>query len=68
MKTRVSRFGFRRIGSRDSGSTASLGEYKSKATRSKLSPRDPPLVSTSLDSGKSRLPDLRFRKIFKKKP
>ena len=66
VKTRVSRFGFRRIRSRDSGSSVSLGEYKSKPTRSNLTPRDPPIASTSLDGGKSRLPGLRFRKIFKK--
>ena len=64
--TRVSRFGFRRIRSRDSSSSLSLGEYKSKVDRSKLTPRDPPIASTSLDGGKSRLPGVRFRKIFKK--
>ena len=68
VKTRMSRFGFRRIRSKDSGSSVLLSEYKSKPTRSKLTPRDPPIASTSLDGGKKRLPGLRFRKIiFKKK-
>ena len=69
VKTRKSRFGFRRrLKSKISGSTASLSEYKSKAARSKQTPRDPPITSQSLDSGKSRLPILKFRKnIFRKK-
>eukprot|EP00092_Neocalanus_flemingeri_P045551 GFUD01050943.1.p1 GENE.GFUD01050943.1~~GFUD01050943.1.p1 ORF type:complete len:105 (-),score=18.35 GFUD01050943.1:183-497(-) len=69
VKIRKSRFGFkRRLKSKVSGSTVSLGEYKYKPTMSKQTPRNPPQTSQSLDGGRSRLPLLKFsKKIFKKK-
>jgi len=67
MKTRLPRFSLRKIRSKDSGSSLSLSDYKSRPNRSKLTPRDSDTTSYSPDGRRSRIPGLRFRKIIFRK-
>jgi len=68
VKNRVPRFNLRKIRSKDSGSSMSLSDYKSRSAKSKLAQRESSTTSQSPDRKKTRIPGIKFRKImFRKK-